>query len=189
MKRTSLILAFICFLTVAFAQKNNYAIDTKSSIIKWDAKKVIGGHVGTIQINNGTLQVEKSKIVGGEFIINMNSMTCTDAPKLDDHLKNEDFFNVPAYPTAKFVITKVDNSKTTPTITGNLTIKNKTKSISFPAKITNTSGNSIEAEASRIKINRLDFDIQYRSASLFSDLGNRAIEDEFTLDVKIKATK
>ncbi|WDF69497.1 YceI family protein [Sphingobacterium oryzagri] len=189
MKKPILFVAFIFTLASAFAQKTNLTIDNKASSIKWEAKKVIGGHVGTINTKNGTVQTEKAKIVGGEFTIDMHSMLCTDAPKLTDHLKNEDFFNVPQYGTAKFVITKVDNSKATPVVTGNLTIKDKTKAISFPIKIVSATSNALEAEATGIKINRLDFDIKYRSASFFSDLGNRAIEDEFTLDVKIKASK
>lgn len=189
MKKPILVVAFIFTLASAFAQKTNLSIDTKASSIKWEAKKVVGGHVGTINIKSGTVQTEKSKIVAGEFVIDMNSLLCTDAPKLTAHLKNEDFFNVPQYSTAKFVITKVDNSKATPVVTGNLTIKDKTKAISFPIKVTNSTANTLEAEATGIKINRIDFDIKYHSASFFSDLGNRAIEDEFTLDVKIKATK
>lgn len=110
-------------------------------------KKVVGGHVGTIAIKNGQISIDKNKIVGGEFMIDMNSLQCTDSPKATGHLKNEDFFNVPQYPSAKFVITKVDNSKSTPTVTGNLTIKDKTKSISFPINVVRISGNEVEAEA------------------------------------------
>ncbi|MDR3010941.1 MULTISPECIES: YceI family protein [Sphingobacterium] len=188
MKRTSLTLAIICLTSMAFAQKISYKVNTQNSTIKWNAKKVVGGHVGTINIQEGTVQTEKGKITGGGFTIDMNSMACTDAPKLTGHLKNEDFFNVPTYPSSKFVISKVDNSKGNPIITGNLTIKNKTKSISFPAKVT-TTADGLSAEAIGVKVNRLDFDIQYRSASFFSDLGNRAIDDEFTLDIVLKAVK
>jgi len=188
MKRTLLFMAIICSSTFAFAQKITYKVNTQTSTIKWEAKKVVGGHVGTIALKEGTIQTDKGKITGGGFTIDMNSMACPDAPKLTGHLKNEDFFDVSKYPTAKFVIAKVDNSKATPIITGNLTIKNKTKAISFPAKVTSTT-DGLSAEALGVKVNRLDFDIQYRSASFFSDLGNRAIEDEFTLDIQIKATK
>ena len=181
--------AFLSIITAAVAQRTNLTIDTKASTVHWTAKKVVGGHEGTINIKSGSLQTDKGKIVGGEFVIDMNSMACTDAPKLTGHLKNEDFFNVPEYSTAKFAITKVDNSKATPVLHGNLTIKDKTKAISFPVKVIKSDGSGLEAEAMGIKINRLDFDIKYRSASFFADLGNRAIEDEFTLDVKIKAIK
>jgi polyisoprenoid-binding protein YceI len=188
MKRTSLTLAIICLTSMAFAQKASYKINTQSSTIKWNAKKVVGGHEGTINLQDGIIQIDKGKITSGNFTIDMNSLACTDAPKLTGHLKNEDFFNVPSYPTTKFVISKVDNSKGNPIITGNLTIKNKTKSISFPAKVT-TTADGLSAEAKGVKVNLLDFDIQYRSASFFSDLGNKAIEDEFTLDIQIRATK
>ncbi len=188
MKRISLTLAIICLTSMVFAQKVNYKVNTQTSTIKWNAKKVVGGHEGTINLQDGTIQTDKGKITAGGFTIDMNSMACTDAPKLTGHLKNEDFFNVPSYPIAKFVISKVDNSKGNPIITGNLTIKNKTKSISFPAKVTTTS-DGLSAEALGVKVNRLDFDIQYRSASFFYDLGNRAIDDVFTLDIQIKATK
>lgn len=189
MKKSILTMAFLSIITAAMAQRTNMSIDTKTSTVHWTAKKVVGGHEGTIDLKSGSLQTEKGKIIGGDFVIDMNSMVCTDAPKLTGHLKNEDFFNVPQYSTAKFVITKVDNSKATPVLYGNLTIKDKTKAISFPAKVTKSEAGALEAEAMGIKINRLDFDIKYRSASFFSDLGNRAIEDEFTLDVKIKAKK
>jgi len=106
MKRTSLIIAIICTASLAFAQKTNYKVNTQTSTIKWNAKKIVGGHVGTINLQDGTLQTDKGKISGGGFTIDMNSMACTDAPKLTGHLKNEDFFNVPTYPTAKFVIAK-----------------------------------------------------------------------------------
>lgn len=189
MKRILLLLAFAGALSMTFAQKSAYTIDTQGSSLKWEAKKVIGGHVGTIQLQSGQVQTQNGQITGGSFQIDMNSLVCTDAPKLTGHLKNEDFFDVPNHPTATFVITKVDNSKPSPVITGNLTIKNITKSISFPAKVIASTNGMFEAEAKGIKVNRLDYDIKYRSASFFSDLGNRAIADDFTLDVHLKAQK
>lgn len=180
---------FIGLFQLTFAQKNNLKIAVNSSSINWEGKKIVGGHVGTINLQSGQIAIEKNKIVGGEFTIDMPSMICTDAAKLTNHLKNEDFFDVNKYPTAKFVITKVDNSKANPELTGNLTIKDKTKSISFPITVNNISENGIEAEANNVKVNRLDFDIRYGSASFFADLGNRAIADEFILHIKIKAIK
>lgn len=189
MKKLNLLILFIGFIQLSFAQKSNYKIAVKSSSINWEGKKLLGGHVGTIALDNGQLTLDKNKIVGGEFTIDMHSMVCTDAAKLTDHLKNEDFFHVSQYPTAKFVITKVDNSKANPEVTGNLTIKDKTKAISFPITVSQLTATTIEAEASNVKVNRLDFDIRYRSSSLFADLGNKAIADEFILNIKIKAIK
>ena len=64
---------------------------------------------------------------------------------LEGHLKSPDFFDVAKYPTAKFEITSVEpyvadsTSKlkdATNIIKGNLTLKDSTKNIAFPARIT-----------------------------------------------------
>ena len=81
----------ICSTSLAFAQKTTYKVNLQTSSIKWEAKKVVGGHVGTVNLKDGTVQTDKGKIIGGGFTIDMNSMACTDAPKLTGHLKNEDF--------------------------------------------------------------------------------------------------
>ncbi|TYP92960.1 polyisoprenoid-binding protein YceI [Sphingobacterium allocomposti] len=189
MKRTSLLfLLLIVSATAVLAQKATYTVDTKTTSLTWAAKKVVGGHEGTILLQQGTIQVEKGKIVGGEFTVDMESLVCTDAPKVAGHLKNEDFFDVSTYPKATFVITRVDYKQAVPTITGNLTIKNITKPISFPARVVSLTDKTLEAEA-QVKVNRLDFDIKYRSASIFSGLGDRAIDDEFTLNILLKGAR
>ena len=50
------------------------------------------------------------------------------------------------------------------------------------------SGDTFSAQATT-KVNRLDYDIRFRSSSFFADLGNRAIEDEFTLNINLVAVK
>ena len=71
------------------------------SNIKWIGSKVTESHYGTINIDRGVLQInEEGELVGGEFVIDMNSLLCTDIEneiykkKLEDHLKDEDFFDV-----------------------------------------------------------------------------------------------
>lgn len=189
MKRINLIIALMACFQVLLAQESSFKIDTKASTIVWHAKKVVGGHTGTVAIKDGSIKTENNKIIGGEFSIDMYSIACTDAPKVTNDLRGENFFNVSKHPTAKFVITNVDNSTSTPIISGNLTVRGKTKNISFPAKVTSISDKGVSAEARDVKINRLDFDIKYRSATFFGDLGDRAIENEFTLDINIKGVK
>ena len=68
-------------------------------------------------------------------------------------------------------------------VTGNLTIKGITKSISFPAQIS-VSGDKVSAKAS-ITIDRTDFNIQYGSKKFFDSIGDKAIMDEFKLVVSL----
>src|SRR5690606_42135407 len=108
MKRTSLLfLLLIVSATAVLAQKATYTVDTKTTSLTWAAKKVLGGHEGTILLQQGTIQVEKGKIVGGAFTVDMEPLVCTDAPKVAELLKTEDFSHVSTYPQATFVITRV----------------------------------------------------------------------------------
>lgn len=57
----------------------------------------------------------------------------TAIPKLTDHLKTADFFEVREYPQAKFESTKIVPGKDgAATVTGKLTLHGKTQEISFP---------------------------------------------------------
>ena len=71
-------------------------------------------------------------------------------------------------------------------MTGDITIKGKTESISFSAALTEK-GSGYEATAS-ITIDRSKFDVRYGSGSFFDDLGDKTIKDEIKLDVKLVAS-
>ncbi|MBN9522826.1 YceI family protein [bacterium] len=102
----------------------------------------------------------------------------SDDPKLTGHLKNPDFFSVKDYPKATFKSTKVEKSATGYTVTGDLTMVGKTKSVSFPAAVTATA-DSLRL-ASEFKINKGDWGMNY---------GKGKIDDEVTLKVTVTATK
>lgn len=131
-----------------------YAIDS-TSVINWTGSKPTGSHTGTFKITEGALNIADGKLAGGTFTIDINSLNNVDMAsdpkqkeKLEGHLKSPDFFDVAKYPTAKFEITAVEpfvagsdsNMKVlegaTNIIKGNLTLKDVTKNISFPAKVT-----------------------------------------------------
>lgn len=71
----------------------------------------------------------------------------TEIDKLTNHLKNADFFDVNQYPKASFQSTEiVDNGDGTATITGDLTLLEKTESITFPATVSTEGGLTLKAE-------------------------------------------
>ena len=61
------------------------------------------------------------------------------------------------------------------------------KSITFPAKIT-VAGGKTTATAS-IPVDRTDFNVKYGSKKFFDSIGDKAIDDVFTLDVTLVAGK
>lgn len=170
---------------------------TNESKINWLGKKVTGQHNGTIDIANGELIVENGKIKGGKFDIDMNSITVEDLKdsemnaKLTNHLKSDDFFSAEKHPISVFEITKAEamNDPNKPemnhNITGNLTIKGITKSITFPASVKNENG-TVSAEAD-FDIDRTEWDVRYRSGKFFDNLGDKMINDNFNLKLKIFA--
>lgn len=81
--------------------------------------------------------------------------------KLDEHLKSGDFLDVESFPTAAFASTAIQPAAdgTGYTITGDLTVKGITQSITFPATVTTTAG-TIAAKA-EFSLNRKDFNVMY----------------------------
>jgi polyisoprenoid-binding protein YceI len=180
---------------LAFTPKaDTYTVDLTKSSISWEAKKLVGGHTGVIDLTSGTLLFNGKKLAGGGFIANMASIKTMDngtKPNagLDKHLKADDFFGVEKYPASNFTIKKIQGSGDKVNVTGDLTIKGVTNSITFPATITWNADKSVTAVADKIEIDRTKYGIQYRSKSVFSDIGDKMIEDNFTISVKLVAKK
>ncbi|TDE12945.1 YceI family protein [Dyadobacter psychrotolerans] len=169
-------------------------VDTKSSTVTWGAKKVTGTHAGTVPLSSGSLIVDGDKLKGGTFVLDMKNLTVTDVKdadmngKLTGHLKNADFFAVEAHPQAKFVITSVTaKGAGAYDITGKLTIKGITSDIKFPATV-KSDGKKVTADA-KISVDRTKYDIKFRSSNFFENLGDKAIDNDFTLDVNLVANK
>jgi len=176
-------------LLVAFGTVNAQTkkVDAAKSSISWLAKKVTGQHDGTVNLKEGNLIFKGKKIVGGNFTVDMTSMTTTDLKagqgkeKLDGHLKSEDFFGTEKYPTATLVFKSIgEKSAGVYSVTADLTIKGITDSVTFDLATT------ANTASTNVKINRTKFGIKYGSGSFFDNLGDRVIDDEFLLTVALK---
>ncbi len=179
-------LAFVLVLAIASQVVFAQSVDVKKADITWLGKKIGGEHTGNIQLKSGELEFNGDQIVGGEFVIDMNTITNTDLEdkeyngKLVGHLKSDDFFGVEKYPTAKLVVkkgTKFVDGKAT--LSGLITIKKATEPISFDVV---KKGNVYTAT---IDIDRSKFDVRYGSDSFFDNLGDKVIDDIFTLDITL----
>lgn len=172
-----------------------YTVDAAKSTITWIGRKVTGSHNGTITLKSGSLNVDGKKVTGGSFVIDMTSIKNVDikdaegVAKLEGHLKADDFFGVTKFPTCNFVITKVAGNGANVTVSGNLTIKGVTKPLSFPATVAVNADGTVSALAGKIIVDRTKYDIRYGSKSFFDSLGDKAIDDEFELNVKLVAKK
>lgn len=164
----------------------SFKANSDKSEIKWVGKKVTGQHNGKIKLADGELTIKDNKISGGTFNINMNSITCddlTDASynqNLVGHLKSDDFFGVEKFPLATLVLMESGSfTNNAVEVKGKLTIKGITNPLLFTV---NKNGNSYTAT---IAVDRSKYDVRYGSGSFFENLGNKAIDDIFTLDVTL----
>lgn len=176
----------IILTTFAFTSTKN-EVNVEESTIEWTGEKVTGSHNGTIKLKNGYLLIEDDEIVGGEFVMDMQSIKVTDLEgeykqKLEGHLKSEDFFGVEKYPTAKLVITdaaKKSDGKFG--IVGDLTIKEDTHPITFDLTMEDE-----HTATTELTIDRSKYNVRYGSGSFFDNLGDKTIYDNFDLDITLK---
>ncbi|CAN5543512.1 hypothetical protein BH11BAC3_BH11BAC3_23170 [soil metagenome] len=187
----------------AQAEGTTYLLDNKSTV-NWHATKATGEHTGLFSLQNGSLAEKDGNLTGGSFVIDIASLQnvdmaadTTNKQKLEGHLKSADFFDVAKYPTAKFEITSVAPFKydsltnkdvvmkdATHTISGNLTLKDSTKNISFPAKVS-IEGDKLIANAD-FNIDRTQWGLNYKGPNNPADW---FIRKEVNLKLNIEATK
>lgn len=182
------------------ATGQTFAVDTTGSYVKFTGNGVGKNHPGKFKVADGNLAVANNTITGGTFTIDVNSVDMEEEGekidgKLRPHLLSADFFDAEKYKTAKFEVTKVEpytaeaNNKSVVaganyTVSGNLTLKDVTKNVTFPAKI-DVSENSVNAKAN-FDIDRTQWGIVYGNDK---GLGDKAISETVNIEVDLKANK
>lgn len=184
-KLKSLLLAFTLIATASiYAQQKQ--INAGESSINWTGKKVTGQHTGTLNFSSGFLTFENDALSGGEFVVDMTSLTVTDLEagkgkeKLEGHLTSDDFFGVKDHKNAKLVIKEAAKMDGGYKIKGDLTIKGKTHPITFDLVVNGATASTT------LSVDRTKYDIKYGSGSFFDNLGDKTISDEFELAVNLK---
>ncbi|NQY30011.1 MAG: YceI family protein [Flavobacteriaceae bacterium] len=144
----------------------------EGSELKWRASHLggTGARFGKAKLKSGNVLLNNNKVTNAKFIMDLSSLTVDnfdDAEQkgqLEGHLKSADFFNIEKYPTVIFELTKVEETKGVynSKITGNLTILETTKSITFNANIT-VLANSVAISSEDFSVNRQDWKLSYHT--------------------------
>ena len=185
--------------TVTAAEGVPYTIDS-STTVSWTGAKPTGKHEGTFKVSEGALLVNENALTGGNFTIDILSLNNSDLAadpeskgKLEGHLKSPDFFDAQKFPTAKFVITSVEAYKPDSTsklpdathlIRGNFTLKDSTKNIAFPAKVTVDASSA--AASADFDIDRTLWGLNYKGPENPQDW---VIRKEVNIKLNLRATK
>jgi len=191
MKKAILSLAFaLVFGFVATATEpidgEKKEVNIEASKVTWKAYKVTGSHYGSIALKEGALMFDGDKLTGGEFVVDMTSISNDDQEagkgkeKLEGHLNSGDFFDTAAHVTSSLKFTGVKSSgKNSYEVTGNLTIKGITKPITFDVSVYGSKATAT------LKVDRTNYDVKYGS-TLFGAAADKAIYDEFDLVVDLE---
>jgi polyisoprenoid-binding protein YceI len=172
---------------VAVATGVTMGVDLDNSKVMWEGTKPTGSHNGTVNVGGGSVSVKDGKVdLEGDSKAGLEGhLKGTAEAEKDDH-----FFNVKKYPTAKFEITKVTDLAGNPDansiVYGNLTMKDQTKQVSFKANIA-TDGKMLKVSAPKFTIDRTQWKVTYGSKSIFDNLKDKFINDEIGLQIELAA--
>ena len=185
--------------TVATTTGNEYMTHA-SSVVGFTGNGVGKNHPGTLKVSDGKISVTDGKVSAGSFTIDIKSLGLDEPAemiqtKLKGHLLSPDFFDAEKYPTAKFEITKVTEYSSNGTdksevaganafVSGNLTLKDSNKNVSFPANISVTE-TEITAKAN-FNIDRTQWNMSYGNDKSLKD---KFISPEVNIKLDIKALK
>lgn len=181
-----LILTIGCFFTLQSFTVEKEDVKIKDSALTWVGSKVTGSHEGTIKLKSGYLTLDNNDLVGGEFVIDMTTIVCTDLSGkgkagIESHLKSDDFFSVDKFPTASLTILDVKKKGLGQyQVNANITIKGMTQEIMFDAEIKEKTAKA------KLVIDRTEFGIIYKSGNFFEELADKAIYDEFEMSIELK---
>ena len=165
---------------VPAADATLYRISPDSKI-GFVGSKVTGSHNGGFSRFEGEV-----RLVGGDptrsnvhILIDTTSLW-VDHPKLTEHLKSPDFFDVAAFPNAQFDSTSIVATDDGFNITGNFQLHGVEKTITFPATIDVQDG--VVVTNAEFAIKRFDFGIEYKG------LADDLIRDDVVIELELNAT-
>jgi len=184
----------------ASATGQAFIVDTTESRIRFTGNGVGKNHPGTFRLSSGSVALSGNQITGGKFTIDINSLQVEQQEemfqnKLKPHLLSGDFFDAGKFGTAKFEITNVEPftasgadtsivSGANFNISGNLTLKEDTKNITFPAKV-DLDNNTLKAKAN-FNIDRTQWKMNYGNDK---SLGDKFISETVNIEMDLQAKK
>jgi polyisoprenoid-binding protein YceI len=173
--------------TVRQPSDATYSINPDQSIIVWTGREVTTSkHFGNIYFASGQFEVKSGLISSGEFVVDMTTIDNQDLPeerrpRLEAHLKSDDFFSVESHPTALLSILSSESmSEGKWLVSGELTIKTFTHPVEFEML------NSNDGWKANLVFDRSKYEVKFRSGTFFENLGDKLIYDDIELAINLK---
>lgn len=171
----------------------SYSIDPVHSRIGFVARHAMVTKVrGSFNTFTGSIHLDAADPTAStaELSIDVASVDTRNEQR-DGHLRTNDFFDAPAFPKITFTSTSVTrNDDANFAVTGDLTIKNVTKSITvdfeFAGLATDPYGNVRAGFEGTASLNRNDYGVSFNAAL---ETGGLLVSEKISLEIEVSAIK
>jgi polyisoprenoid-binding protein YceI len=162
------------------ALAGQWVLEPRTSSVRLKSKS-IGGLVpvhGVFREVSGSGTVSPEGAVGGTLTVVAASIDTKQA-KRDTHLRSADFFDTANHPAITFTADGIQPSGHGVTVTGSLTVRGRTRPMSFDAVASVRSDGEVWLDA-EVGVNRADFGLTWNRLGLISMANDLTIHAVFT---------
>lgn len=158
----------------------NWTLDQSSSAIGLRSKSMWGlaPVKGVFREFSGEGSVSPDGAVKGTITVAAASVD-TKNSKRDEHLRSDDFFDVGNTPDIAFTVEGITPSDGGVTVGGTLTVRGRTKPLSFPARVSVPRDGEVSFDAD-VHVDRSDFGLTWNQMGMASMRNTITIHAVFT---------
>lgn len=170
-----------------------YTIDPAHSRLGFVARHAMVAKVrGAFDTFEGTATIGADGLADTAITVSIDTASINTAnAQRDEHLRSNDFLEPTTYPKLTFVSTSVAvTGEDALDVTGDLTIKDVTKSVTIPFEFNGTAvdpfGNARAGFEGRLEINRKDYNVTWNAPL---EAGGVLVGEKVVLELEISAIK
>jgi polyisoprenoid-binding protein YceI len=169
-----------------------YTIDASHSTLGFVARHAMVAKVrGAFNEFEGTATLDADNPAASTARVTIKAASIdTRNSQRDEHLRSNDFFAMDEFPEITFVSTGVSVDGDTYELTGDLTVKGVTKSVTIPFEYEGSAkdpfGNDRVGFSGSLVINRKDYGVSFNAPL---ETGGLLVSDKITLEFDISAIK
>lgn len=177
---------------IAHADAVEWKLDSSHTNVGFSVSHLVVSSVdGRFKEATASIKLDDADLTKSQVSVDINATSIdTGDAKRDEHLKSPDFFDAKKFPKLTFKSTKIAKAGAGYKLTGDLTIRDVTKSVTFDATLSapvkTPWGNQARAAKISGKIKRGDFGLKWNKAL---ETGGVVVGEEVTIAVKAEVTK
>jgi len=168
-----------------------WTVDASHTSVGFTVKHMMVSKVrGRFTGVEGTIEGNPEDLTGANINFTINAATIhTNSDDRDNHLRSADFFDTETFPTITFVSTDISKKGSTKyDVTGDMTVKDVTKKVTFEAEYEGTGKNpwGIDVAAFEVegKISRKEFGLTWNQAL---EAGGVLVGDDIKITIDLQA--